>query len=104
MSETIPLRDLDADITRHTHEDGAQTMAVWFECPVCRDHYVMIPYADTKAPGVWACTAGSTIDDLTLTPSYRIVNDPNGCRLHGFVRDGHWENCADSRREPEAPQ
>lgn len=66
--------------------------AVWMDCPRCGGHGgVVIPFADHRrtigGTLVWQRVAGSTVDDLTLAPSYHLQGH---CGLHGFVRGGEW--------------
>ena len=32
----------------------------------------------------------TAVADITVEPSYALTS---GCRLHGWVRDGHWVSC-----------
>lgn len=40
---------------------------------------------------------GDTFETLTLSPSIRRLGGPDGCEWHGFIRDGRFETCGDSR-------
>lgn len=60
---------------------GAHYVLCWFKNP-CKARPV--PESTTPGPGRWVAW-GTTIDDLTLTPSVFLKT---GCAWHGFVRDG----------------
>lgn len=55
-----------------------------------------VPYHDgppeVTADGhrIWHRESGSTIEDLTLSPSYHVRG-----RVHGWIRDGRWVDCGD---------
>jgi hypothetical protein len=95
------LRELEGELTTITYGEGVTFPAVMFVCPVCSDgHSHMIPYTDEPFHEVpdprggrqiklWQRTSGTTIDDLTLSPSYLVPS----CNLHGYVRDGRWVPC-----------
>jgi hypothetical protein len=97
----IPLRDLEAEITS-TQIGGVSYSALLIVCPTCRTHSQLIPYSDAPATHLawpeagpdrmtptWQRTAGSAVDDLTLTPSFLVPS----CPLHGWVRSGAWHPC-----------
>jgi hypothetical protein len=92
-----PLRDMEAELRSLADADGNSWPVLWFRCPKCKDtdmpHMNMIPHSLTgteKPRGlglVWQHVSGTTIDDITLNPSYRVVRP---CGLHGWVCNGHW--------------
>ena len=97
----IHLRDLKARLTTINERQGGVLpgvgqAALVFRCPICRNHSCVVPYGPVQKPApplgrhTWKHVSGDTIDNITLTPSYRIMT---GCKLHGFVRNGHWEGC-----------
>lgn len=61
---------------------------VRFECPVCRNHQVLVWFVDRGVPLAeeplprWA-VCGTGLEDLTLSPSINVA----GC-WHGFVKAG----------------
>lgn len=72
--------------------------AVFFECP-CGNHCNLIAFEPTvDAPpspsglssngGRWRRESGTTLDDLTLSPSILIHHGPQGECWHGFIRSG----------------
>lgn len=101
---------------------GAQ--GVLFQCPLCGAglepgeengrrflrgaHYILVCFSnpvmtnvapDTTAGGAprWRIESGSTLDDLTLSPSINCdipwkdkdgVEHPSSCRFHGYIRNG----------------
>lgn len=111
-----PLRELEGEITtvhwpgRGWWDPGVRLLAVMFVCPVCpgphAGHAHVIPYADepfhelpdprcrpggiSRAIKVWQRVSGSTVDDITLAPSYLV---PSCGGFHGYVRAGRWEDC-----------
>lgn len=97
-----PLRELDADLTRMNYGGGNVLTMLVFECPsprCARNHSQGIPYSDApfhEVPGpdrpikVWQRVSGSTIDDITLSPSF-VVMSCDG--LHGHVVSGQWVPC-----------
>lgn len=91
------LRELDGELTTINYGEGIVLSAVIFVCPTCANrHSHLIPFSDEpfhEVQGkikVWQRVKGSTIDDITLTPSYLVVSC--GC-FHGYVRDGQWVEC-----------
>lgn len=105
---TRTLRELEGEITRIDYGDGLVLDAVYFICPVCNNgHGHLVPYSDASfhelqnpkprlyedgggRVKVWQRTGGSTVDDITLTPSYFVSSCNN---FHGYVRNGRWEGC-----------
>jgi len=92
----MKLRDLNAKLWRvRLEKDGELFDALVFDCPLpdCEVQH-LVPYSDAGVDvgkqRVWKRVRGSTLDDLTLSPSY-LVRQP--CGLHGFVRNGCWEGC-----------
>lgn len=90
MPSEMRLTDLDARFWEHRQ-------GVNFQCPLCREGWVCVPFANPVGGGepipgrgtLWQRT-GETIDALTLTPS---VNAEGCCDApcpgwHGWVRDG----------------
>lgn len=96
---------LDAEL-RSTRYDGGSMPSLWFYCPVCGDHYHVVHYrpeggTDPKLGHVWTHVSGSTLEDLTLSPSY-LATCPRGeqtCRLHIFVKNGVMQVLGDSKLE-----
>ena len=89
----LRLADVGAKIVDY---DGGK--AVMFDCPMCEDHPHIWPFGD-GAGTRWKHVNGSTIDDITLAPSY-LATCPLGtggeCRLHCFLRGGVLEVLDDS--------
>lgn len=111
------LTDLDASFLR-VSEDGRfrrpvpfdLAHGVWFLCPACfaankgdvGTHRVLVwfsrrgvPEGERPAPR-WDVTGGSSLDDLTLSPSIALNQSAQPpapgqldvCRWHGWVRNG----------------
>lgn len=40
---------------------------------------------------------GQPFESLTVSPSIAQRGGPDGCEWHGFIRDGRFEHCGDSR-------
>ena len=102
---TVPLRELKAKLTTAKWgqaDDAPSSPALLCLCPLCGEHSILIAYTHGQPqhsvrPGignVWGHVGGSTVDDLTLAPSYLALGR---CRLHVFVRDGQLEVLSDSR-------
>lgn len=100
----IPLADLGAEI-RSTKVGNESIPSLWIDCPVCDDsheygNHKHVIHFKTGQPhgrgGVmwWANPSGSTVDDLTLAPSYLATS--YRCRVHLFVRNGVVELLDDS--------
>lgn len=98
MSAPVPLRQLDGELSTIDYGDGVARPCVMFTCPVCKDgHAHVMPYGPEQERVrvgnhdviVWKHTGGSTIDDITLSPSYLV----RSCNLHGYVRGGQWVPC-----------
>lgn len=100
----VPLRELEGYITTIDYGEGLVLPAVMFTCPVCTGavagHSHAVPYGPTagrvRVPKdgrevlVWKHESGTTIDDITLSPSYLVYSCNN---FHGFVRNGRWQDC-----------
>lgn len=99
-----PLSAMPSSITTVDYGNGLKFDALLVEhCAPCalagKDHSHMIPFSihgpsvvDNGERGtirVWRHVSGTTIDDITLAPSYLV----QGCGVHGFVRQGRWEPC-----------
>lgn len=106
---TTALRDLNAQI-QDAIRCGVQVRILLFELddrlhavpfvPGRQDHHdlrVDLGDGETAPYRVWGHVSGSTIDDLTLSPSFLAYEPlPDGGRrelCHGFVRSGRWEPC-----------
>jgi hypothetical protein len=100
---SVPLRELGAYLSTMDWGEGVKTAVLMFECPNPRckqSHSQGMPYSDEPfhvlpRPGggeikLWQRTAGSTIEDITMAPSFVVPSCDN---LHGFVRAGRWEPC-----------
>lgn len=97
--EPIPLAELGARFVRHTEAGETRDAILCESCPVCRgtddDHAIIIPFSDKggrfpNGQPIWRRVSGRRTHDITLTPSYQLTS---GCKLHGFVREGHWRGC-----------
>ncbi len=93
------LVDLGAEIHRMLGEDGAQCEALLF---VFREQTYLVPFAAerTVLPGigkVWKQTGGSTVEDLSLSPSYWVKSPPE-CAIHVWVTDGVVKGLPDEPR------
>lgn len=118
----MKLRDLEARLVRYeSRPDGeyqidvaslSEAQGVVFLCPLCYQHNdgsvgthgVAVTFTDrgvTDAQGShgtngnptrWKVEGGTTLDDLTLSPSILLEGGPHGapdgCGWHGFVRNG----------------
>lgn len=92
------VREVREDGVYHVRTDAlAQAQGVRFLCPKCfaanggavGTHMVLcwapgVPADAEPGPGRWPMT-GTSLEDLTLTPSIQLNG---GCAWHGFVRDG----------------
>jgi hypothetical protein len=106
--------DAAAQSHRLSKSDSALGMqGVLFQCPACGigkphgcddersyiegDHYILVffanPFGAAPAPAGcvpsprWTIVAGTTLDDLTLSPSVDCTKG-GGCSFHGWVRNG----------------
>ena len=96
------LRELAAELTTMNYGNGVVLDILLFECPnprCARGHSQGMAFSDAplhrvaRSDGtiiVWQRTAGSTIDDITLSPSF-LVYSCDG--LHGHVVNGQWVPC-----------
>lgn len=108
MDATFPIRsaslaDLHGEIITVDHGQGFKQLGVLFDCPACGTHSQFQPFGETHEVrtrpdgypmNVWKREAGSTIADLTLSPSFLVapsVSCPVG--VHGYIRAGRWEGC-----------
>lgn len=101
MTQAIPLRELEGELTSLPYKDGPVLTGVMFLCPnprCARGHSQWIPYSDTGGDQtiggslvrVWKREGGDTIDTITLSPSI-VVATCDG--LHGHIRSGAWHPC-----------
>ena len=94
---TFVAIDVDGSFTRVPDAKGAH--AIWFQCP-CGKHHNLIAFEPTidtepttrgglsRTGGRWQRT-GTTLDDLTLTPSIDVNStSPGGSCWHGFITNG----------------
>ena len=98
----MKLVDLEPEFLRHEDQtlvtaSFADAQSIWFECPVCRNHHVLVSFADRgladdqgsrnreDKPSRWEIS-GTGFDDITLKPSV-------DCKCwHGFVTNGEVTN------------
>lgn len=102
MSST-PLANLDASFEHKVIEGVSVTVLLFhlrgnFYAVPFNETGATITYGDGKQYLVWKQESGSNIGDLTLSPSYLVYElDASGNRigerLHGWVRNGRWEDC-----------
>jgi hypothetical protein len=99
------LRDIEGALTTIDYGGGLVLPCVMWVCPECsargdaHSHSHLMPYgpALTRIPHgdgtilVWKHESGSTIDDITLSPSYLVRGQ--SCNVHGFVQSGRWVPC-----------
>ena len=91
----MKLVDLDAQLLAvkepglyHHVDEFRFAQGLRFECPRCRDHQVLVWFVDKGVPlaeepiSRWAAW-GTSLEDLTLSPSINVA----GC-WHGFVISG----------------
>ncbi len=88
----VPLSDLEAEILT-TRSGDARIQALWFRWDG-HQHAIHFGPCSEDAHGlrIWKHGSGSTIDDLTLSPSY-LCRAPESHRLHCFIRNGHLVVC-----------
>lgn len=101
--------ELQAEIRGLRHEQhGFVGRHLWFRCPLCLEHWHAIAYQEgvrqhRQTPvQTWGHVSGSTLEDLTLSPSYLAhPSRSHPCLLHLFVRNGVLQVLGDSRRGEE---
>ena len=110
-TDSYTLRELEAQLTRITEPGRSyeyvdsleDAQGIWFLCPKCYQenggavgtHQVLCWFADrgvsdeeSPGPGRWN-TSGTGLDDLSFVgPRAASVLLTDGCRWHGFVRQG----------------
>jgi Family of unknown function (DUF6527) len=96
----MKLTEFSPQLVKRLHDDSlqdvdslAEASGLMLDCPVCagsKAHSVLVYFRDRgvpaeakPGPGRWS-VAGSTFEDLTLTPS---VDCGSGC-WHGFITKG----------------
>lgn len=84
-----PLRELHGEITSFA-ERSTKLDVLYFVCPVCTNgHGIVVSWEPPSlfpSGAIWK-KSGSSIDDLTITPSINCAIG-DGCTFHGWVRDG----------------
>jgi hypothetical protein len=110
----VKLRELEPVLLRHNRETHRaehverleDADGIRFACPKCfaangglvGTHLVRVSF-DGKAYGKGWNVGGSSLDDLTLTPSIQLLGGvdenglPIGCGWHGFVTAGEVTSC-----------
>jgi hypothetical protein len=99
----VTLKELNAEFVTAAPDGGlgsAQGIedadGVWFDCPRCKDkdgHGVLVwcrGTDETRTPLARWIFAGTSLDDLSLSPS---INIPDACGAHFWVRSGSIEMC-----------
>lgn len=95
----MKITELDAELLRR-EPDGvtlttvatvSEATSVMFDCPACRRHSVLVHFRgrvpDDADPGARWDVAGTTVEDLTLSPSVDLTGATD-CGWHGFVQNG----------------
>lgn len=102
-ARTIPLAEAGGELTTTQWGHDIRLHCVMFTCPVCKDHKHLVPYepggkATSKVGGrlVWANPSGSTLEDITLAPSY--LSKTGRCRTHVFIRGGQLQILGDTQK------
>lgn len=86
----------------NTKDPNRKGIGVAFDCPIHEDCRLYVPFAQPLDGGPqfdvkgWR-RSGETFETLTLSPSVRMLGGEDGCRWHGFIRNGGFENCGDAR-------
>lgn len=79
-------------------------LGVVFDCPIHDDCWISVPFANPlDGAGAFESNVkgwhriGDTFENLTLSPSIKVLGGKDGCEWHGFIRDGRFEHCGDSQ-------
>lgn len=97
-----PDRELNPQYADRPDRHG---IGLLFDCPIHGDHCLVgVPFANPLDGGgphepsrpTWQRT-GESFETLTLSPSIKVLGGETGCEWHGFIRDGRFETCEDSR-------
>lgn len=67
---------------------GGPIAGMTFMCPCSCGHKDSIPFVLWRDRPVWEWDGNE--DQPTLHPS---LNNPDGCKWHGWLRAGQWESC-----------
>jgi len=76
---------------------------ILFDCPIHEDCLCSVPVDPPLDGGPtfeargWKRTGGEDFATVTLAPSIKRLGGPDGCEWHGFIRNGLFETCGDSR-------
>jgi hypothetical protein len=98
--KTMHLRDLNAKFLSASHEERLSFVS--FDCPcgcAVGTGFAFTPALDgsavSEARRPHTRISGSTIEDLTLSPSLLIyANADHGCKgWHGFLTNGELKSC-----------
>lgn len=97
------LRELGAELKTVDYGCGVRLPVLRFDCPdpACgmAPHSHVMPYSDAGTEArhetgqtilVWQRMSGSNVDDITLSPSFRVSG---ACEIHGHVVAGQWVPC-----------
>lgn len=82
-------------------------VAVAFDCPIHEHCRISVPLHKPldggppirdwfKSGALWA-HSGTDFVTLSLSPSIHVLGEPDDCEWHGFVRNGTFSTCGDSR-------
>lgn len=100
-------RLVDADPHWTGGVEGRDRAVLIFECPIHGDHYLSVPLRNPLDGGppvpwfpsgaTWQLVGAPDFATLTLEPSIHVLGGENDCEWHGFIRNGRFEHCGDSR-------
>src|SRR5690349_7095142 len=97
------LVDAEPCFYEATGREGVK-LGLIFACPIHADHcYVGVQFANPSDGGApqeprlpaWRWNGAVDFDELSVEPS--IKNLGPDCHWHGFIRNGRFETCDDSR-------
>jgi len=89
-------------------ENGRVGVVMVFECPI-HDHYLSVPLRHPLDGGpaltnwfpsgaTWEMTGDrNDFSTLTFAPSIHVEGGEKGCEWHGFIQNGRFVHCGDSR-------
>lgn len=94
----------------NTKDPNRRGIGLSFDCPIhdegrglarrCRLYVPVDPPLDGGPvfdERGWKRSGGEAFDEVTLSPSIRMLGGEDGCRWHGFIRGGRFETCGDAR-------
>jgi len=109
VKDLVRLIDANPKWVDYGYEKGKpmrRKVAISFDCPIHENCRIAVPLKNPLDGGppitswfpsgaVWHHVG--EFADMTISPSIHVLGEPDDCEWHGFVKDGRFETCGDSK-------